>query len=180
MTMTKMRERETAPLTFVRARRGRPRKFTTPSRAVTLTLPDEVIAALEAVDPDLSRAVVRVTQPEIRKRPHPPAELQQFGRRAVIVVNPSRALEESTGVMLVPLSDGRALISFDESVTVARLELTLRDAMEDNRLSKEDAGIFKTIAELLKNARRIKGVTLRQRNIIVLESNKPARKAAKP
>src|SRR6266699_3468050 len=141
--MANIRARETVSPTFVGARRGRPRKFTSPSHAVTLTLPDEVIAALEAVDHDLSRAVVRVTQPEIRKRPHPPAELQRFGRRAVIVVNPSRALEESTGVMLVPLSDGRALISFDESVTVARLELTLRDAMEDNRLSKEDAGIFK-------------------------------------
>src|SRR5437016_6034623 len=109
--MANIRARDGASLTFAHARRGRPRKFSAPSHAVTLTLPDEIIAALSAVDPDLSRAVVRVTQPEIRKRPHPPAELQHFGRRAVIVVNPSRALEESTGVMLVPLSDGRALIS---------------------------------------------------------------------
>jgi hypothetical protein len=94
-------------------RRGRPRKFARPSRAVTLTLPKEVIDALTAIDADLSRAVVRVTQPEMAKRPHPPAELAAFGRRAVIVVNPSRTLERRTGVVLVPLSDGRALISFD-------------------------------------------------------------------
>src|SRR5215213_8330068 len=65
-------------------RRGRPRKFAGPSRAVTLTLPDEVIDALAAVDADLSRAVVRVAQPEMAKRPHAPAELAPFGRRAVI------------------------------------------------------------------------------------------------
>src|SRR5450759_2032969 len=128
---------------MVGPRRGRPRKFTSPSRAVTLTLPTEVIAALAASDHDLSRAVVRVTQPELKRGQHPPAELQHFGRRAVIVVNPSRALEENTGVMLVPLSDGRALIAFDESVTVARLELMLLDGIQDARLSKEDVRIFR-------------------------------------
>ena len=44
-------------------RRGRPRKFSRPSRAITLTLPEDTIAALRAVDRDLSRAVVRVVQP---------------------------------------------------------------------------------------------------------------------
>ena len=33
-------------------RRGRPRKFIAPSRPVTLTLPEHVIDALTAVDPD--------------------------------------------------------------------------------------------------------------------------------
>src|SRR5512136_682856 len=115
---------EAVPQT-VAPRRGRPRKFLGKSRAVTLTLPEDVIAALTALDHDLSRAVVRVAQPEMRKRPHPPAELAIFGRRAVIVVNPTRTLEERTGMTLVPLSDGRALISFDESTTVDRLELTI-------------------------------------------------------
>ena len=94
-------------------RRGRPRKFQAPSRAVTLTLPEHVIDALGAIDPDLSRAVVRLTQPELAKRPHAPAELAAFGQRAVIVVNPTRTLEQRTGISLVPLPDGRALISFE-------------------------------------------------------------------
>ena len=140
--------------------RGRPRKFNGPSRAVTLTLPEDVLAALSAVDYDLSRAVVRVSQSEMRKRPHPPADLATFGRRAVIVVNPSRTLEERTGILLVPLSDGRALISFDESMTIARLELRIQDALEDRELPEEDARIFKSIEEILKTARR--GQRLRQ------------------
>jgi len=41
--------------------RGRPRKFDAPSRAVTLTLPETTLESLEAVDLDVSRAIVRVT-----------------------------------------------------------------------------------------------------------------------
>jgi hypothetical protein len=129
-----------------------------------------VIEALERVDRDLSRAVVRVTQPEIRKRPHAAAELATFGSRAVIVVNPTRTLER-IGVVLVPLSDGRALISFDESLTAARLELRIEDALEDRALPERDAEILTAIRELLKDARRSPSVTVVQRNIIVLESN---------
>jgi hypothetical protein len=160
-------------------RRGRPRKFARPSRAVTLTLPDEVIDALAAVDSDLSRAVVRVIQPEIAKHPHPPAELAAFGGRAVIVVNPTRTLEERTGVVLVPLSDGRALISFDEPLSIAQLELRIQDAIDDPGLSRADAQIFEGIGRLLRDARRDKNVTVRQRHIIVLESRTARRKPSR-
>ena len=83
-----------------------------PSRAVTLTLPDYVLDALSAIDPDLSRAVVRLTQPELAKQPHPPAELVRFGQSAVIVVNPTRTLEQRTGVNLIPLPglDGYGIV----------------------------------------------------------------------
>ena len=53
-------------------RRGRPQKFGRPSRAVTLTLPEDVIAALGRVDDDLSRAIVRVSKPllgDVASRP---------------------------------------------------------------------------------------------------------------
>jgi cobalamin biosynthesis protein CbiG len=131
-----------------------------------------VIDALERVDRDLSRAVVRVTQPEIRKQPHAAAELAAFGSRAVIVVSPTRTLERFMGVMLVPLSDGRALISFDETTTPARLELMIEDALEDRTLPPDDAEILASIRDLLKEARRSTSVTLSQRNIIVLEHHK--------
>jgi hypothetical protein len=156
-------------------RRGRPRKFQVPSRAVTLTLPEHVIEALGSVDADLSRAVVRLTQPEVAKQPHPPAELATFGTRAVIVVNPTRTLEQQTGVHLIPLPDGRALISFDAPLTIADLELLIEDAIEDHRLSPSDQLVFKAIADLLRGARRSKDVELHQRNIIVLESRRAAR-----
>lgn len=165
----------TTSVKTVGPRRGRPRKFSAPSRAVTLTLPEHVIEALATVDSDLSRAIVRLTQPEIAKQPHPPAELSPFGQRAVIVVNPTRTLEERTGVNLVPLPDGRALMSFDSSQTPAGFELMIDDALEDKRLSRADREIFKAVSELLRDARRSKTVTLRQHHIIVLESRRRRR-----
>ena len=69
------------------------------------------------------------------------------------------------------MSDGRALISFDESMTPARLELKIEDALEDDTLPASDAEILASIRELLKDARRSASVTLSQRNIIVLEHN---------
>ncbi len=116
-------------------RRGRPRKYASPSRAVTLTLPDEVIDALTASDPDLSRAIVRLA-PTKRKQSSRPAELCHFGTHAVIVVSPTRTLEKLAGVELVPLPDGRALIAFPTSTSAADLELLLEDALEGPALTK--------------------------------------------
>jgi hypothetical protein len=162
----------------VSARRGRPRKFTSPSRAVTLTLPEHVIDALGAVDGDLSRAVVRLVQPELAKGPRPSAELASFGRHAVIVVRPSRTLERRTGVVLVPLPDGRALISFEESKTIPELELQLQDLLEDPQLAAPDRRIFEQISQMLREARRSAAVDVRRRNIIVFDTAHAARPRA--
>jgi hypothetical protein len=155
-------------------RRGRPRKFAVPSRAVTLTLPEDVIAALGDVDADISRAVVRVMQPARARQPHPQAELETFGRRAVIVVNPTPSLERQPGVALVPLPDGRALISFDQPSTVADLELFISDELDRGRLTAADQAIYSGVRDILRTARQSENVTLVQRGIIVLESGRKA------
>ena len=165
--------RKSTPLQLA-PRRGRPRKFTAPARPVTLTLPDHVIDALTALDPDLGRAIVRLAQPLLADRPHPPAELTTFGRHSVIVVNPSRSLERRTGIELLHLPDGRALISFDQPMTIAGLELLIEDALEDKSLPAPDRAIFQAIAGILKSARRSHTIALLQRNVIVLETRRPA------
>jgi hypothetical protein len=165
--------------TPVASRRGRPRKFSGPSRPVTLTLPVETIEALNALDSDLSRAVVRIAQSEVR-HPHAAAELATFGRRAVIIVNASRTLERRIGVDLVPLPDGRALISFEETTTPDTLELRIEDALEDPGLSPADRETFEAILEILKTARRSGDVAVLRRNIIVLEGRSRPRSGARP
>jgi hypothetical protein len=155
-------------------RRGRPRKFAVPSRAVTLTLPEDVLAALGEVDPDIGRAIVRIMQPARARQKHPPAELETFGRRAVIVVNPTPSLERQPGVHLVPLPDGRALISFDQSATIADLELFITDELDSRRLSTGDREIYESVRNILRGARQSAGVTLIQRQIVVLESGRKA------
>ncbi len=139
-----------------------------------MTLPDRIIDALANLDADLGRAIVRLAQPIVGRRPHPPAELATFGRHSVIVVKPSRTLERRTGVELLHLPDGRALISFDAPTTIADLELTIEDALEDAALPRADREVFDAIGGILKSARRSDGVLLLQKNVIVLETGRRA------
>ena len=139
-----------------------------------MTLPDHVIGALTSLDPDLGRAIVRLVQPMLAGRPHPPAELATFGRHSVIVVHPTRSLERRTGVELVHLPDGRALISFARSTTIAGLELLIEDALEDAALPASERAVFEGIRSILRSARRSEKIVLLQRNIIVLETRRAA------
>ena len=151
-------------------RRGRPRKFSGPSRAVTLTLPEHVLQLLAGIDADVSRAVVALAQTEGATQAHAAAELTAFGRHAVIVLRPSRTLERRTGIVFVPLADGRALISFDQATTISELELRLQDLVEDPELASADRQLVAAVVTLLRDARRSSTVTVQRRNIIVFET----------
>jgi hypothetical protein len=150
--------------------RGRPRKFAGPSRAVTLTLPEETLAQLSTVHDDVSHAIVRLAGSQRPAKTHrAPAELATYGRRAVIIIRPTPSLERRVGIDLVPLPDGRALISFDQPTTIPELELTLSDALEDASLTAAERQVFESIRAILNEARRSSRVTLLRRSIIVLE-----------
>lgn len=168
---TRTSARQYAASSGAGSRRGRPRKFNSPSRAVTLTLPEDVIAALRTIDADLSLAVVRALQPLARTEPGAPAELVSYGNRSVIVVPRSRTLRERTGVELVPTADGRALICFDEQMSVPHLELQLTDALGDATLDAESRTLFETLVAILRRARQEQTVAPQARQIIVLQHN---------
>jgi hypothetical protein len=136
-----------------------------------------VLAALASVHEDISAAVVHLTEHRLGKKRQPVAELSVFGRNAVITVRPTRSLEKRAGVQLVPLPDGRALISFAQAKTIPELELTLSDALEDASLPADDRQVFEAIVGILRDARRSHDVLLHRRNIIVLESNPQKRRA---
>jgi len=160
-----------SPVRLTRARPGRPRKFGRPSRAIALTLPQDVIEALGRLDQDLGRAVVRLSQPLVDDgATHGAVELCRYHDNAVIVVKPIRALESIPGVTLVPLPDGRALISLHESVSVSEFEVRLLDAIDTaGRADGADRSAMSSIAETLKSARQTKGISLHQQSIIVLK-----------
>jgi hypothetical protein len=160
----------------LRRPRGRPRKFAAPSKAVTLTLPENVLQFLATIDPDPSLAIVQLAKRRTRTPRRPAAELSVFGQRAVITIRPTRSLERQIGLELVPLPDGRALIAFDQPTTIADLELMLYDALQDASLSEDDRMVFDAIARILTDARRSDDVTVLNRNIIVLESAKARRR----
>jgi hypothetical protein len=106
---------------------------------------------------------------------HPvaPAEISRYGKHAVIVVTPVRALRRLKGVQLVPIGDGRALISLDSTHSVSELELQLRDAVEDHKTTGEEREVLELLAEILRRARGAGGHTLETRTIIVLAAKRP-------
>ena len=149
-------------------RRGRPRKFAGPSRAVTLTLPDDTIAALHTINADLSRAIVAAVQTLEPNATPRQVQLASFGTTAVIVVPDSEVLRDKTGVELVPISDGRALLSFDERTTVPQLELRVLDALSEGALAAGDRVMFEQLSDILRDARRAGGIEMRQRSVLVM------------
>ena len=141
-----------------------------------MTLPEGVIAALREIDRDLGRAVVRLARSRMAATRHPPTEVSAFGDGAVILVPQSPTLRERIGVKLVPLADGRALISFDRPLSVQDIELRLSDALEDPALADEDRATFESLARILRDARRSARMALKEQSIIVLQHVRPSRR----
>jgi hypothetical protein len=160
---------------------GRPPKYGRPSRTLTVTLPEDVLDTLGAVDADLGRAIVTLT--ERRRGPHAravrPAELASYGSHAVIIVNPAKALKRLAGVQLVPLGNGRALISMAHPHSIPELELSVRDELERGQVNERERRTLEAIIDILQQARRSRGVTLEERTIIVLETKRQRRRGAK-
>lgn len=157
---------------------GRPRKYGRPSRAVTFTLPEDVLERLGRIDADLGRAIVTLIERQPKRAPGraiAPAEISSYGNHAVIVVSPANVLKRLPGVQLVPVGNGRALISLAPSNSIAQLELAVRDAVENKESSSAERATLKAIADVLQGARRSHGVSLEQRTIIVLEGRRQRR-----
>jgi hypothetical protein len=157
---------------------GRPSKYGRPSRAVTVTLPEDVLDGLEAIDADLGRAIVKLAErPGVpRARAALPAELAAYGNHAVIIVNPAKALKRLAGVQLIPVGNGRALISLARPHSIPELELAVRDAIESGAMSPRERHTLEAIVEILQRARHSRGVSLEERTIIVLATKRQRRR----
>jgi hypothetical protein len=153
--------------------RGRPRKYGRPSKAVTLTLPEDVLARLTSIDTDLGRAIVSIVegQPPVKRRRRP-AEIASYGNHAVIVVTPVRAIKRLAGVQLVPIGNGRALISLANPRSIPQLELDIHDAIEKGEVDPAERQVLALLGDILRQARLAPGVVVEERTIIVIETRR--------
>lgn len=141
---------------------------------MTVTLPEDVLARLHSLDVDLGRAIVRVTEKQrpARTATRRAAEVARYGKHAVIVVTPLRALKRLPGIELVPIGDGRALISLEPGRSVSEFELGVRDAAAAPGIPDDERDALGDIAAILKSTRARGGARVRERTIIVLESSR--------
>ena len=155
-----------------KAQLGRPRKYGRPAKAVTVTLPEDTLRRLAAVHADVGSAIVNVVEraAPTRMQPIAASEIAQYGNHAVIIVSPCRALKRLEGVQLVPIGDGRALISLAPSMSISALELQVRDALESGDVQPREHETLTALAGILRRGRAARGLSFQARTIIVLAS----------
>jgi hypothetical protein len=143
-----------------------------------VTLPEDVLARLRLVDPDVGRAIVSIAERKTPPHPRrqPPAETASHGGRAAIVVDPARALSRLDGVQLVPVGDGRVLISLGASRSIAQFELGIRDALETGKVDRAERPTLEAVAGILRRARLSRSMALEERTIIVLKARRRRRR----
>ncbi len=159
------------------ARLGRPTKYGRPARAVTVTLPEDVLEKLSAIHADVGSAIVNLVERSgpSRLQPIGATEIARYGKHAVIIVVPTPTLKRLRGVQLVPIGDGRALISLDPAMSIPALELQVRDALEHLAPRGREHELLESLADILRRSREARGLTSEARTIIVLAS-KPKRR----
>jgi hypothetical protein len=165
------------PVPHIKPGPGRPRKYGRAARAVTVTLPEDVLHRLAGVHTDLGRAIVALAERNghERARPPRPAEIATYGKQGIILVTPAKSLKRLSGVQLVPLDNGRALISLDHEYSIAQLELDIRDALESRTVASTERAVLQTIGGILRQARRSRDFTANPRTIIVIERRRARR-----
>jgi hypothetical protein len=160
------------------ARRGRPPKFSRPSRTITVTLPEDTLETLSGVDPDIGLAIVRLALGRDRPDRSAGVEVVTFGSRAVIAVSRTRALSGMKGVELVPLIDGRFLIALDEGMSEPHFELAVRDALNGPAIADGDRVLLERLAQVLREARGDGSLVLRRIMVLHAASGPAARQSA--
>ena len=139
---------------------------------MTVTLPEDILARLSAVHADVGSAIVQLVEKRTHARPTPirAAEVTRYGNRAVIIVTPGPTLRRLRGVQLVPVGNGRALISLSTSTPISSLELQVRDALERMPPENREREGLQSLADILRRSRGPRGLTSEARTIIVLAS----------
>lgn len=158
---------------------GRPRKYGRAARAVTVTLPEDVLHRLASVHTDLGRAIVTLAERTGQERAQSPrpAEIAKYGKHGIILVTPAKSLKRLSAVQLVPLDNGRALISLDHEYSIAQLELDIRDALESRSGAPAERAVLETIGRILRETRQSREFTANPRTIIVIERRRARRSA---
>ncbi len=148
------------------AKGGRPAKFAEPSRPVTMTLPDRILARLSGIDDDRAKAVVKAVEAALGGAAGSAgsiAELPVASDESLLTVPRCRALAAIPWVRLVEISPGRNLISLRDDISVEQLEVALEDALD----AKDGAGeaerrILRTLLEKVRTPRRNRSVRTEQ------------------
>jgi len=146
-----------------------------------LTLPQDTIDRLQAVDSDLGWAIVKLVEGQgagvlAAERGEEPSdvELVPIGPdQFLIVVRAHEAFASLPGVDLVPLGHGRAFLAFERHRSIEGLELALIDKLEDDRISLDDRARYAAFRDVLRSWRHDETLAFEERAIVMVHRAVP-------
>lgn len=158
---------------------GRPAKFGEPSRPVTMTLPDRILARLAEIDDDRAKAVVRAVEAALGGAGGsiPPVdELPVADDEALLVVSRSRLLEAIPWLTMIQISPGRHLISLRDNAPIEKLEVALEDILDGTAGDESERRVLRLLLARIRTPRRNRAVRTEQL-LVVRTPPEPSRRA---
>ena len=154
-------------------KRGRPRKFSDPSRVVALTLPEHAIQSLKKLNRDVAWAIVSLLGHGRSRgavaRPAADVELIEIAdRRSLIVIN-QNVVKRIPGIHVIPLNEERSFLALESGQGVADLELAVVDRLENPALGGRERQALNELRTRLRRWRRDRGLRMQIRSIIIVE-----------
>jgi hypothetical protein len=137
---------------------GRPRKFAEPSHPITVTLPENTLAKLSALDPDRAKAIVKCADMAAggnRTGQEPINVVEVAPGKAIILVGPSNSLKRIKWLRMVQVAPFRYLLTIPTGTPVESLEVAILDTLEN--LSGEEATerpLLESLKHLISHQRR--------------------------
>ncbi len=138
-----------------------------------MTLPDDVVARLKQMGPDLGWAVVNLCERASKQdrrdgAARPIADLVQLpSKRALILVQPD-IFRNLAGVAVIPLADGRGFLALEPGRGIAELEIAVLDRLDTTGVPDREREALLTVRALLRKWRH-DGIRFHARSIIVAE-----------
>jgi hypothetical protein len=136
---------------------GRPPKFHGARRPITVTLPEQTLDLLAAIDSDRARAIVKATAAafSLDDQRQKPVELVQIAPGwAIVTIGPSRLLAGVPWLRLVELAPTRFLLSVPTGTSVDSLELAIIELLENADADDRERAMLDQLRDLVRRVRR--------------------------
>jgi hypothetical protein len=141
-----------------RSKAGRPPKFHGARRPITVTLPEQTLDLLAAIDPDRARAIVKATAaafPLDAQRQKPVELVQIAPGLAIVTIGPSRLLSTISWLRLVEIAPMRFLLSIPTGTSVDSLELAIIELLENaDAIDDWERAMLDQLRTLVRKVRR--------------------------
>jgi hypothetical protein len=152
-------------------KRGRPPKFSEPGRPITVTLPQSTLDRLAAIDSDRGRAIVKAAEmafPSEEGWDGLPQLVEVAPGVCVILVGPSRYLQEIAWLRLLEMAPSRFLLIIPSGTSIDSLELAVIDRLEEVGANEQrEAAILQGLRSLIGTLRR--GCELSKAELLLIQ-----------